>query len=596
MPATYELAPDIPDTVRVSDPDTGLSRLMYDPAKAREIRSQQAPAAGAPGQPWNGQAFNAGGDETPGPFDAPGAPSVLPQRPMGSPPPATDRPLAAAPSLLAPRGSMAIPGAPAAPAGTQLHKAELTPGVAGQPYDLDREEQRHEGLIDRKLAVQGQNDKVQAVLNDQQLQLQQQQLEDQQRQEEEGRKRLRFENELETVKRETGPMSGLGALGSVALGLVGLFMAKRSQNPGMALSRMNQSLDSAITKDIEIQRHDHDSTIARLTQQLGNAQQAELMYRGSVRRLALDRVKNNMTRLGEDANTDALMRAAEGEVQTIDDQAKAASFNKPGVAKYEFAQPKPVKGGAAGVAGSVAGSPAQETYVDQELTKWGNARGLKPQQAQEAWEKYTKAGVETAPVLEAIRGAEAAIAPYQKSGDVPGKGLFGDKLPDWWVGAEGNTVRQNVQNATSQFLRSVSGAAVQKEERSLLDRVAQGTGNFDDIQRGMEIIKRTVSATNSYYDQAFPAFARIRKESERLGSKQSADDDAGLAAQDRMANAKPAAKAAAAAPEDSGFTGANAKNVKAFTQSKRPNPLALRPESPKKQPAARDYTDLLGGD
>lgn len=497
MPAQYTLEPGLPDgAVRVTDPSIGLSRVLYDPAKSQELKTQQS--TGGNTQPWNGQMYDPGGDETPGPFDQPGASTTLPPAapPMGATPPAVDRPLASAPSMLAPRGSTAIPAPPPAPAGTQLHKADITPGTPGQGYDLNAEDARHEGLVDRKLAMQGQNDKVQAVLRDQQIQLQQQQADDQRRQEEEGRKRLRYEQELETVKQETGPMSNLGALSSVALGLVGLFMAKRSQNPGMALSRMNQSLDSAISKDIEIQRHQHDSTINRLTQQLGNAQQAELMYRGNVRRLALDRVKNNMTRLGEDAGTDQLMRAAEGEVQTIDDQAKTASFNKPGTAKYEFEQPKPVKGAAASFVPTdessrqlqkMLGPKFQEMYekgMDSKVTS-----GQSPQTVQTALPSIHQMNDDLSTLQSLAK---------ENGGHIPTKGVI--NIPQFAVGKlaqmgvksgmQAEEANQLIQNYLSQKARSYGGV-ITDSDRDQAEREMGASG--DGLIRGVTRLRTTLN-------------------------------------------------------------------------------------------------------
>lgn len=550
MPVTYTLAPEAPDSVRVSDSETGMSRILYAPQKAAELRDQQA----------QGQVPVPNG--SPPPFRSPMAGNVPPAAPLPSyasdpaipapplPPPASSAGLPSAQpdlppptGMMPPRGSTAIPAPPAAPKGTQLHKAELTPGTPGQPYDLDRENARHEGLIDRKLTLQNQSDGVRAVLQEQDLRAQQQAAEDARREQEQAAKRVRYEKELEDVKRETGPMSKLGAIGSIALGLVGLFMANRQKNPGLALSRMNQSLDNAVTRDIENQRHERDSSINRLTAQVGDAQQAELMYRASVRKLALDRVKGHLQQLGEDAQTADLMRAAETEVQTIDDAAKAASFNKPGVGKYEFQQPKPGKG--EGPTGAMAGSPAEEAYVDQELAKWGQAKGMKPQQVQKFWETWNKPMIEMAPAREAIRGAQQVVEKYRKSGDVPGKGTFATLAPDWWVSEEGTNVRQNIQAAKAFFQKEVSGTAVSDKERKLLDGLAEGRGNYQDIANGLGILKRIRDAQESALGGSNPVFLRIhRREQEMRNGARGRQAD--FSSQDTM-GAAPSAPAGAPA-------------------------------------------------
>jgi hypothetical protein len=183
--------------------------------------------------------------------------------------------------------------------------------------------------------------------------------------------------------------------------------------------------------------------INMLTRQLGSAQQAEAQYRASVRGLALNRMELQLKRLGTENQYKDLMDAARVEVETLNDQARQASMSKPTTAKYEYDRPKPV-GGAPAPAGAVAGAPAQETFVDTELQRWGQAKNLRPKDVYGLWGKYTKEIAEAAPAYEAIRGAKEAIAPYRQSGDVAGKGVFAKMAPDWWAGTEGNNVHQHL--------------------------------------------------------------------------------------------------------------------------------------------------------
>ncbi len=487
MPVRYELDPNLPDTVRVIDEDTGMNRPMYSPAKAAEVRGQQAGVPN-PAQPWNGKTL----PDSAYP-DAAAAPPIPAATPPALPPAQTG--LAPPSDMAGPFGSMQPGAPPAAPPGVRLTKAELTPGTPGRPYDMADEEARHNDLTERKLQMQSHSDQTQAVLNEQQIRLQQQQADDQKAQQEQAAKSLRYEREIADVNKSMGSMSQIGAIGSIVLGLAGLFVAKRGNNPGAALSRMNQNLEAAIGRDIAIQRNEKNSKLNQLTRQLGDAQQAQLMYRAGVRRAALERVNMQLARIGEDKNLSQLMAAADAEVSAIDDQAKSASFNKPGSAKYEYTQPKPTGGVAPFVPTDkssqrlkqLLGPDFQKQYLagmDSKVTS-----GQTPQTVQTAL-----------PAIHQMTDDEATLMSLAKEngGHIPTKGVINvpgalvGKLSQMGVkqGMKAEEARQLIQGYISQKARSYGGV-ITDSDREQAEREMGASG--DGLLRAVSRMKGTLN-------------------------------------------------------------------------------------------------------
>jgi hypothetical protein len=370
----------------------------------------------------------------------------------------------------------------------------MTPGTPGRPYDLADEELRHNDLTERKLTMQTQSEAAQAVMNEQAIRLQQQQQDEQRMQQENAAKSLRYEREISDVNKTMGSMSQIGAIGSVVLGLAGLFVAKRGNNPGAALSRMNQSLENAIGRDIAIQKDQKNSKLAQLTRQLGDSQQAELMYRAAVRRSALERVQMQLARIGEDKNLTQLLTAADAEVGAIDDQAKAASFNKPGAAKYEYTQPKPT--GAAPFVPTdkssqrlkqLLGPDFQKQYIagmDSKVTS-----GQTPQTVQTAL-----------PAIHQMTDDEQTLMSLAKEngGHIPTKGVFNvpgplvGKLSQMGVkqGMKAEEANQLIQNYLSMKARSYGGV-ITDSDRDQAEREMGASG--DGLLRGISRLKVTLN-------------------------------------------------------------------------------------------------------
>lgn len=78
--------------------------------------------------------------------------------------------------------------------------------------------------------------------------------------------------------------------------------------------------------------------------------------------------------------------------------------------------------------------------------------------------------------------------------DVPGFGMV-DKsnLFNYIRSDAGKQIRQEVGFKTALFMKEISGAAVSEQEREILNRLIQGTGDLTDIQRALVIMGRETS-------------------------------------------------------------------------------------------------------
>lgn len=546
MALRYEIDPTGPDgTVLAIDDDSGMRRVVWDPDVAKTLNppaaagsatsvDQASGAPLAPPPPAAGQTAPIPGTPIPGqgaPVDAP--PDAASQQWQAAQDLAAAQ--AAAPSQPVPASVLAAraapPGAPPTPAGTVLKKAELTPGTPGIPYDKAAEEARNDKLLDRNLELSNRQNAEQAIRNEQTLELNKQRLQDQAAQKVEADKSARYEAELNgVVRKELDPSRILQGNGSAILGLVGMAAAAFGKNPGLAMSRMNASLDRRISQDVQIQREQKDSMVSMLTRQLGSAQQAEAHYRASVRGLALDKLQAQLDNMGVANKYGDLMQAGRDEVATINDQAKTASFGKPGTAKYEFDMPKPGKGAAGGLTpgqSAFIGSLPEgaEKYQETELAKLATGRGQKPDQLRADWAKWNEDSRKNASTRQAITDVQAVIKPYEKDGDVPGKGLIVNNFPQWAVSEEGRNVRQRLGLAEAYLLHDLSGAAVSPEELKRIHSVVEGTGTYDDLKNGLNTIQRVTSAANRELDASNASFARIRdKTNEMVASEQAKAD------------------------------------------------------------------------
>lgn len=564
MPLRYEIDPTGPDgTVLAIDDDAGLRRVVWDPERAKTL-NPPAPLDGSDTSTLQGS-----GGPPPAPKGQPGqiAPVAPPPAEMQAPPippPPVEMP-GSQPQPMAPpppRASMAFPEAPPAPAGTVITKAELTPGTPAAPYDKAAEERRHNDLLDRNVELDSRRQAEQAIRTEQGLELNKQRLEDEKAQRVEAEKASRYATELDqVVRKEVNPSRIMQGIGPSLMGLVGMAVAGFSKNPGLAMSRMNAALDRRIDQDVKLQTEQKDSMVNHLTKQLGSAQQAELHYKASVRGLAMDRLQSQLDSMGVGNKYADLIQAGRDDVETIDDAAKAASYGKPATAKYEFGQPKAVKGAGPGLVNGMSPGqaayiaslpPGAEQYQETELARMAEGRGQKPDQVRADWAKWTEEGTKNASTRQAIGDVKAVIKPYEAEGDVPGKGLIVNNFPQWATSDEGRRVRQQLGLAEAYLLHDLSGAAVSPEELKRIHGVVEGIGTYDDLKSGLDTIERATKAKNLELDNSNRGFARIRDKTSAMAAEEAAKGSKAKAAQDeaRGKGKKPEPAAKPAKSED----------------------------------------------
>lgn len=298
----------------------------------------------------------------------PGMAPAQPPAAPAAPPPTAAQPMRPQPFSGAP------PPPPAAPPGTVLGKAELTPGIPGAPYDKAAEEQRGEALADETLRIDQQSQAAEALLNEQRLLLEQQQGENAKLAQDFSEKSSRYQTELdETVKREINPSrfnQNRGFMGTV-LGLVGALAAFKSRHPMENFAMLSRSLDQRIERDIEAQREAKQSAIANMTRKLGSAQQAENHYRAGAVQFAMSALETRLKSMGLANQYSDLIAQKRAQADAYNEAARAASFGKPGEAKYTYEQPKPIAG---------AGTALPRGPIEQQLRSLGVSK-----------EDYTKA-------------------------------------------------------------------------------------------------------------------------------------------------------------------------------------------------------------
>lgn len=486
---------------RIVDETTGLDRVVYDPDMADRVAS---------GEPLGLDDEERLQDAAPAPGDAFGAPAIEdptapPQSPTGLPPASPQPPPGPAPIV---RASGNPPPPPAAPPGTVMQKAEVVQGTPGYTYDKAAEEERHERLADRTTELNTRRDAAGALLADREAELSRQKREDEAAHAVEVEKAQRYERELNTtVAKELDPdrLVKTQGIGGTVLGLVGMALAAFSKSPGPAMARLNQSLDRQIAQDIEIQKQQKDSMVSNLTRQLGSAQQAESHFRASVRGLALDRLENNLKAQGVDAQYSDLIQAARDDVDAIDANARAASYGKPGTAKYTFGQPKP---------GAGAGGVALNNPTVQELKGLGIS--------QDAWTKGLNgkvvAGENSPTITQAVtttKQIDSDIATLDalaaaNGGTLPKKGVI--NIPDVLVrplsalgykpGMQAEEVNQLVNKYVNQQARSYGGAITDSDRDAAEKETGQTTEGTMRYLEGLR--KKNNDAVAAALTQQFP--------------------------------------------------------------------------------------------
>lgn len=339
--------PEVPGLIHVTDPQTGLRRPAYDPSGTLRASLLQRVGPAEPPPAYS--------PEPAAPVtvqDALRAPPAGPPLPPTQPDPTAERWGAEQAPRPAPtvRASGAPMPPPPAPPGTVLSKAKVEMGQPGYTYDKAAEEQRGEDLLERTREQDRRAAVVDAVLNEQQIELEKQRADAEKRQAIEQEKATRYERELkDTVAREINPdriKQNTPVMGSI-LGIVGQALGMLSK-PGSGVYRwqeqVQRDLDARVQRDIDSQKEQKQSTINLLTKQLGSAEQAENHYRAQVNALAADTIETRLKRLGmADLYADQIQGLRDS-AMAYNEAAKAASYGKPGKAEYEFERPKPEKG------------------------------------------------------------------------------------------------------------------------------------------------------------------------------------------------------------------------------------------------------------
>jgi hypothetical protein len=334
MPFSFTEDPETPGLITVVDPDSGVSRPVWDPRGElrASIMSRVEPAAPLP-------------DYASGAAAPPPVPVPAPAEPPAPEPQAWEasqqpkRPVTV-------RASGAPMPPPVAPGGTVLQKAKVTMGEPGYTYDKAAEEQRGADLLERTEEQNRRQQAYDAVLGEQQIELERQKNEAARREQLNAERATRFERELnDTVKREINPdriKENTPVMGSI-LGIVGQALGMLSL-PGSGVARWQEqvqtNLDRRIQRDIDAQKEEKESTINLLTKQLGSAQQAENHYRAATTALAADVLETRLKRMGLADQYADQIQGLRDQALAYNEAAKAASFGKPGKAEYTFERPK----------------------------------------------------------------------------------------------------------------------------------------------------------------------------------------------------------------------------------------------------------------
>lgn len=512
MSVQYQLEPDVPDTVRVTDDASGTSRLVYDPNQAAQLRL----ATAAPTPAVAPIPLAQPGSDAPVPI--PAAPIATPQVMDASstmPPPASDAAVASyngAPQPAPPAPIVRASGNPPpppqpGPPGLTLLKADVKPGSPGYAYNQDAEDKRANKTIDRNLELQRQSDAVTGILNQQDIELGKQQAEDRAAQQQEEAKASRYEAELKAANKELDPgrLVKQEGIGGAILGLVGLAVAGFSKAPGLAMSRMNASLDARIARDINIQKEQKDSTLNLLTRQLGNAQQAAAMYRAGVRKAAFDRLGVQLKSQGTYNQYSDLMQAGRDELDTLNDQARQLSYGKPGAVEYQYGIPKPVKG-----TGEFVPTDASSQEINRLFGPKGQEMYLKAMQDKVGSGQNAPTVQAALPMIHQMQEDESTLHSLaaENGGHIPTKGVM--NVPQFLVGPlskmgyqpgmKAEEANQIIQNYVSQKARSYGGVITDSDRKQAeLEMGQSGDGLLRGIGRmkeGLNNSTRQVLATH----------------------------------------------------------------------------------------------------
>lgn len=360
MAIKYELGEN-PGEITATDEDSGQSVPVYDPDMYDELKAGNQPTA-----EQNSKVSE--GFSEPQTTEDPKAPdqgSAVPVDPRLPPPVADDTAKAwqsaqavaqpmftdpgdsTAPKSLVPGNPVPnLPAPPTAPAGTSLLQADYKPGQSGQPFDPNKEDQRNNDLLDKRLALQGREEAENSIRREQEIELGRQKSEDEDRLAEATAKEARYDKELKTVvNKEINPnrlSENQGFFGSL-LGIVGQTLAFLDNTPEGAFRQFNAMLERRIDRDIAAQKEEKDSQIARLSKVLGSEKEAELHYRANARQLGTNVLQSKLDQLGVSNKYQDFMDQETDKTLALNDQAKAASLAKPGSAEFKFGIPKPVK-------------------------------------------------------------------------------------------------------------------------------------------------------------------------------------------------------------------------------------------------------------
>lgn len=444
MALTFEEDPETPGLIYAVDSETGLRRPAYDRSGA--LRASLEARVGAPEPPPV---------YTPEPEAPVSVQDALRAPPMGPPPPpAEPDPVAAAwqraqepaPAPVV-RASGAPMPPPAAPAGTTLTKAKVEMGTPGYTYDNAAEEQRGADLLERTSEIDRRAALVDAVMNEQQIELGKQREDAARREAINAERSTRYERELrETVQREINPdriRQNTSLFGSI-LGIIGQGLAEVTQ-PG-AWEQIQRALDARVERDIQAQREQRDSMISMLTRKLGSAQQAEAHYRAQTNALAADLIETRLKRLGLAEAYGDQIQGLRDQAMAYNEAAKVASFGKPGKAEYEFER---LKGGAGG-----------PVYTNETLSKL-KAIGIDEKRYREGLDAKTSGGLTVRQTGDAIKQLDAdtnAIRSLMAAngGDLAGREVIQlpQSLSNWaaQLGIESHMNREEVNQLIQQHV------------------------------------------------------------------------------------------------------------------------------------------------
>jgi hypothetical protein len=308
-------------------------------------------------------------------------------------------------------------------------------------------------------------------------------------------------------------------LGSIAGGMLAGLTGGAYQN--QTLNAMERHLEN----DVKEQRETQSLMIKELTRQLGSIDAAEDMLRAKQKEIVLKELDARL--LGSKTKVDqAKLDAFRSRMQ-----ADIARHRVDALTKLE--RDETIK--EVNTPGSAPVAFSAENYRARSLQQYASENGLDPKVAHQQWTQYNKDFKDRATLRAGLDTVERAIAQYEASGDVAGLGVLGKQVPTALADKDAKEVRQLLGGVTAQYLKQISGAAVTEQEYARTIENIQGAGSYDDVKRGLMMLRQTVTAADQESEIENPTFYRLRGELQTLSARERQGMSRGRAEQEAAA-------------------------------------------------------------